>query len=129
MAHAVSCCLESSSGGYAKIMPISDLHPLAQCRHFVAAFAVDQLSDAAVAEYLAGGTEFEAMYHGLGLVPVGTVCDGDCGIDVMSQMLGNDPSAATFQTLRTEIHDYLVARLDDHWMAYLMAALQELTKE
>ncbi len=83
---AVCCCLEAQPGGYARLRPISIENPLWECRHFVAAIQTEQVT--AVAEAAANATEFERLYDYLGVCVLGAAIDGDCALDVMSQMLG-----------------------------------------
>ena len=62
------------------MVPVGEEHPLRKCKHFVAA--------AYLGEPLGGaGHSLEQFYQTLGVVVPGTVCDGDCGIDVMCNML------------------------------------------
>ena len=89
----ICCALEARPTGHAELYPISETRPLHRCRHYVSCANIDGLptvvadgSGTAVADGTA--TEFERLYQGLGVVPMGTVIDGDCGLDVMTTMLG-----------------------------------------
>jgi hypothetical protein len=62
--------------------PVTDENPLADCGHFVSLVAV---ADTGLET---AGSSFQAFYNRLGNVAMGTVVDGDCGIDVACQMLG-----------------------------------------
>ena len=77
----VCCCLQPAAAvGRARLMPVSDAHPLGLCKHYLAA--------ASMGGSLAGEAhDIEGFYSTLGVAVLGTVMDGDCGIDVMCQML------------------------------------------
>ena len=77
---AVCCCFEVSES-HASMCPVSERHPLAMCRHYVACTAIPEGVDF-------GGSSFESFYHQLGVALLGTVMDGDCGLDVACQMEG-----------------------------------------
>ena len=55
-----------------------------------------------------------------------TVCDGDCGLDVMNMMLELPQSFVTRKQLREELSDYLLERIGKPWMLELLVAAQEL---
>ena len=120
---AVCCCLEAQAGGFARLLPISEKNPLWECRHFVSACTVD---GAAVAEVSPEATQFEQLYGSLGVCVLGTVIDGDCAFDVMTQMLGWPMTFQSRRRLRSEISDYLVERANLPWMRHLMLACSEL---
>jgi hypothetical protein len=77
---AVCCCFEATDES-AVMCHVSETHPLHMCKHYVAAVAVPS-------EDALGGTSIESYYHRHGVALLGTVMDGDCGIDVGCQMLG-----------------------------------------
>ena len=89
------------------------------CSHFVAAVRMDGVSHA-------GGPGLQGYYNSIGVAILGTVMDGDCGIDVACQMLGLPQTPAQRAALREEISDYLLARLKTPWMQELMGTLQEV---
>ena len=124
--HAVCCCLKAVDGGFAKFFPISEDTPLCECRHYVAGI---ELEPTAVAGQTDGRTEFERIYHKLDIVVLGCVMDGDCGVDVMTMMLGMPQNKDARSALRVEISDYLIARVEEMWMHDLMVACQELRQE
>ena len=49
-----------------------------------------------------GGDSFEGFYSTRGVAVLGTVMDGDCGIDVACQMLGLPQTPAQRVSLREE---------------------------
>ena len=79
---AAACVLVAQDAGMAVMTPVTDDNPLSECRHFVSLVAV------AAHELETAGCSFQAFYNRLGSVALGTVVDGDCGIDVACQMLG-----------------------------------------
>ena len=116
---AVTCCMVPRSGGHGEMVPVSEAHPLSQCRHFVACATLGiPLS--------VPGTSIESFYQRLGQVVLGTVTDGDCGLDVMSQMIDRSQSSVSFTALREELAEYMVPRIKLPWMQDLMAALREI---
>ena len=77
----VVCCVRALPSGRAEMVPVSEQHPLAECRHFVAGHRLDNALQC-------GGDSMESFYASLGIVLLGTVMDGDCGIDTACVMLG-----------------------------------------
>ena len=79
----VCCCLVPTDEvvGVAAMMPVSETHPLNMCGHFVAGAPM-------VLDGHAGEPGLQGFYSSKGLAVLGTVMDGDCGIDVACQMLG-----------------------------------------
>jgi hypothetical protein len=77
------------------MVPVSEEHPLYKCRHYVSAVAMP--------ESLAGASGMQGYYNVLGMVLLGTVVDGDCGLDVACQMLGLPQLREARKTLRQEL--------------------------
>ena len=111
---AITCCQ-----GF---KPVSESHPLHKCNHWLAGAKVASCEPFP-------GPEIEAVYSRLGVVVMGTVVDGNCGIDVMLQMEQVPTSPETIDTLRRDLSDYLVERAGQRWMQELLAACQEVTEE
>ena len=84
------CCTEE--GGWA---PVNKENPLHKCKHFVAAAHVGEPLGAA-------GHSLEEFYQSRGVVLLGTVVDGDCGIDVMCNMLSLPQTLGTRSGLRQD---------------------------
>ena len=82
----------------AHMMPVSEEHPLPGCNHFVAAVAMG-------GSLPGGGHSIEGFYSSHGMALLGTVADGDCGIDVACLMLGLEQTGAQRALLREEPHD------------------------
>ena len=121
---AVCCCMVPAvAGGHASMVQVCEACPLQDCSHFVAAAP---MGGGAVVD---GGHEIEGFYSALGVAVLGTVMDGDCGIDVACQMLSLPQTASRRAALREEISDYLIARVQEPWMQDLMAALQEINTD
>ena len=120
---AIPCSLIAKAGGFVERVPISDEHPLSKSSHFVAGIPIPE---SAVPGDTCG---FEVFYAKLGVATLATVCDGDCGLDVMNMMLGQPPSFLARKELRIEISDYLISRIGDPWMHDLMVSCQELQEE
>ena len=120
---AIACKLIAKPGGSVECRPISTTHPLDRTSHFVAGVPIPT---AAVA-----GThnDFDAYYASHGTAALASICDGDCGLDVMAMMLGEPSTREYRSTLRIDISDYLMSRMGEHWMLELMALCQELKQE
>ena len=114
----VCCCLEQRDG-LPRMMPVSEEHPLSECRHFVAAAAVPPVPGA-----LGDGFENWYLRNGLAILP--SVLDGDCGLDVACILLGLPRTFLNRVALREELSDYLMDRIHESWMQDLMCACQEL---
>ena len=117
----VCCCLvqEDEVAAVAAMMPVSETHPLDTCSHFVAAVPCLGICSE-------GGRGLQGYYSSKGVAVLGTVMEGDCGIDVACQMLGLPQTIAQRAVLREEISDYLLTRLNTPWMQELMGTLQEV---
>ena len=122
---AIACSLASRGSGSVEFAPISAEAPLGRTCHFVGGCP---LPEPAVAEKEQPDS-FEEFYAWLGIAAIRTVCDGDCGLDCMQNMLGLPSSFESRSALRAEISNYLIARLNERWMHELMVALQEVAQE
>ena len=103
----------------ASMVPVSETHPLSMCSHFVAAVPMEGVCHE-------GGPCLQGYDSSRGLAFLGTVMDGDGGIDVACQMLGLPQTPAQRAALREEINDYLLARVNKPWMQEVMGILQEV---
>ena len=122
-AHAIPCAVISQPDGSCILAPISEQHPLQTCGHFVGGCRVPVT---AVAD---NTHKFKALYASIGIAPVPSVVDGDCGLDVMNMMLEQPGSFDARRRLRLEISDYLLDRIREPWLHDLMVACQELPGE
>ena len=104
----VVCCMRTPPDGAVEMVPVSEGHPLADCRHFLACHALPDAMACA-------GESIQAFYGRLGVVLLGTVMDGDCGIDTACMMLGL-PQNFGERCKRREVADYLRERYDQPWM-------------
>ena len=118
---AIACSFVAQSGGAVELVGICEQHPLSNTTHYVAGIHIPQC------EITEQTCSFEALYASLGVACVASVVDGDCGLDVMTMMLGIAPSFAARKELRIEISDYLITRIGEPWMHDIMAACQELS--
>ena len=90
------CChFEVCEGGQAMLHPVSEDHPLNECNHFIACARVE--------EHDAIGTGIEATYLRRGRAILGTVADGDCGVDTAVIMIGRPQTVVERNRLRVEI--------------------------
>ena len=121
--YAIPCALIAQPQGTAALAPISEEHPLDTCCHFVGGM---KIPGTAVADK---NFKFEVLYASIGIAILGTVLDGDCGLEVMTMMLAQPSSFNARQQLRTEISDYLMDRIREPWMHDLMVACQELPEK
>ena len=117
----VAC--EPAVAGPSKMYPISDMRTARKTSHFVAAVSV---GDILLEPGYQCGSELERFYYDRGVVVLGTVCDGDCGIDVVCQMIGAPQTPEQRRLVRQGIADWLLLRLREPWVHDLMVALQEL---
>ena len=120
--HAVCVCFAVSDGGAARMVPVSEAHPLHETRHFVAAIPIPADCDCTE-------DSIQGFYQRRGLVMLGTVMDGDCGADCGCQMLGISQTADERRQLREEVSDYLIQRIEAPWMHDLMVLCDELPGE
>ena len=101
------------------MVPVSETHPLSMCSHFVAAVPMEGVCHE-------GGPGLQGYYSSRGLAVLGTVMDGDCGVDVACQMLCLPQTPDQRAALRVEISDYLLARVNKPWMQEVMGTLHEV---
>ena len=113
----VCCAAVTDHSGNTCLQAISEEFPLHRCRHYVAAVAALVGAEAPAA---AEKVSFQAFYESRGVALLGSVVDGDCGIDVMNMMLNQHQSQENRAQLRKEISDYLMDRTGAHWMQDLM---------
>ena len=92
---AVYCCVKST-GGNVQLMQVSEDYPLNVCNHYVGGAAMGCQGPAVAVPTI------EGFYSSLGIALLGTICDGDCGIDVACQMLGLPQTASQRALLREE---------------------------
>ena len=97
---AVCCCFEVIDHGHARMVPVSEEHPLHETRHYVAAKQIE-MNDAST------GDGIQSHYQRLGVVLLGTVMDGDCGVDCACQMLGLASTREARDQLRKDFHFFL----------------------
>ena len=117
----VCCCLMPAVAGAARLVPVSEDAPLNQCQHFVAAALMDAME--------AEGSGIVPFYSRLGAAVLGTVMDGDCGIDTMCMMLRRPQTIDARKEIRQELHDYLMERVREPWMQDIMQACQEISAD
>ena len=103
--------------------PISGDYPLCTTTHFVAGLMIPEPTDPPM------NRTFEAIYASLGVAVLTTNLDGDCGLDVMTMMLGLPHTPGARQDLRTELSDYLSERIREPWLQDIMVVCQELLQE
>ena len=119
----VCCAVVTSPDGRTHLQAISDEFPLNLCRHYVAAVAAPMPLDAAAWK---DTLTCQAFYQSRGIALLGSVVDGDCGIDVMNMMLDKPQSMDARTELRIELSDYLMDRVGERWMQDLMVTCEEL---
>ena len=118
----VVCCMRSLPNGTAEMVPASDDYPLHACRHFLACHSLPS-------ELESEGDSIQAFYGRLGVVLLGTVMDGDCGVDTACMMLGLAQTVENRQALRTEVAAYISDRYDVPWLHDLLVVTAELNIE
>ena len=96
-ADAVACAPIAEDGQLTGWARIDDDNPLRMCRHWVAAAHIG----APVHQDCA--SEIVRFYGEMGYAILGTVADGDCGIDVLCQMVGEADTAQSRSKLREEL--------------------------
>ena len=112
----------ASAWGAQDLLPVSPQHPLHEVRHWVAAVAVG-------APCLDGVDPLNVFYGPLGQWIVGTVCDGNCGVDLMAMMLQKPLNPETRSWLRQELYEFGVRRWDEPWLHDVLVVTQELESE
>jgi hypothetical protein len=112
--------LGPAAAGAATLFPASEEHPLNECRHFLVAAPIE-------ADVAGEGPDIVSFYTRLGVVVLGIVMDGDCGVDAMCGMLQRPQTHDARVNIREELHDYLIERIREPWMQDVMRACQEIS--
>ena len=118
---AIPCALVPKAGGLIECSPITEETPLSRMSHYVAGIRIPPQS-----RDPKDPITFENFYTDLGIMTLPTVCDGDCGLDVMNLMLGLPQCFDTREALRAEMSDYLLERMHEQWMLDMLCVAQEL---
>ena len=113
---------DADGSGRVNMMPVSTEHPLSMCQHWVTATKVEDIE-------VQSGNTISQFYSRLGIAILGTVCDGDCGLDSMHQMLGETSCPQSRRALRQELFEYLLYRIETPWMHDVLLASQEISKD
>ena len=126
---AIPCAFRTNPSGVAKCVQISDETPLSKTSHYVAGIDIPSAPLTAVAAATLDSSAFAAFYKALGVHYLPTVCDGDCGLDVMCLIMGAERSLHERTSLRVELSDYLLQRLHLLWMIDILSVTCELESE
>ena len=95
--------------------------------HWVAGIDIPSAPMTAVAaETPVGDTAFAAFYKARGVHYLPTVCDGDCGLDLMCLIMGSERTLHARNSLRVELFEYLIKRLHQPWMIDILVVTQEI---
>ena len=120
------CVLERDASGVVECMQISEQSPLSKMSHYVAGIDIPRAKRRLRirgSTISAPMTAFAAGHY------VPTVCDGDCGLDVMCLILGIERSLYERNSLRAELSDYLLQHLHLPWMINILSVTQELNPD
>ena len=128
----IPCALKKNIDGVIECVQIGDEHELSRMSHYVAGFPIPiaPTTAADVGEPKSTNeTAFDAFYKDVGVGYMPTVCDGDCGLDVMCIIDGVERTLNERTKLRAELSDYLIQRTSEHWMTDILIVTQELNDE
>ena len=119
----ICCCSTPAvAGGAARWRPVSEKHPLNEVKHYVAGVGMGQ-------SVTHDTTTLEGFYNAIGIALLGTVTDGDCGIDTMCIMAGLQQTAAQRLELREDIYQYIIQRVEEPRLHDLLLACAELSMD
>ena len=96
-----------------------------QCRHYMAAIPI-LMPGNKTAPAEKADTPFEQYYLDRGRTVIGTVGQGDCGLDLMCIMLDMKQGPGARTLLRSQLGDYIRLHANKTWMWELMLACCEL---
>jgi hypothetical protein len=119
----ICCCIAPAvPGGDSDTTwyPVSADHPLNEVKHYVAGIPMDK-SIPQDTNTLAG------FYSATGIALLGTVCDGDCGLDAMCIMASLPQHVDQRTQLRDEIYEYIIQRAEEPQFHDLLVACAELS--
>ena len=120
MVDAITCCLVPGDAGTAIMKPVSDEHPLHMCSHWLTGVHIPRE---------VGGDDSICSFHGrCGVAVLGTVMDGNCAFDAISQMLAtlSVQTPQSRQSLRCDLSKYFIDRAKAPWMHDLLVSCQEI---
>ena len=127
---AIPCALTRNwQTGVVECVQISEVHQLTRMSHYVAGFHIPSAPVTAGEPHPIDESAFAAFYKGLGVHYLQTICDGDCGIDVMCLVEGVERTLDERTRLRAEISDYLIHRLHLDWMIDILRVTQEINDD
>ena len=89
---AIPCALRPTPSCVVQCVQIGDDMPLSKMSHYVAGIDIPSAPTAAVAEATVDESAFATFHRTLGVHHLLTICDGDCGLDVMCLILGVERS-------------------------------------
>ena len=96
MCDGVCCCIPAAvAASSCNWMPVSAETPLSTCNHFVGGVALGT-------EVLTDDDSLEGFYCKMGIAIIGSVADGDCGIDTMCMMAGLPQNSQQRDALRED---------------------------
>ena len=125
--HGVCCYFDGKQPeGEAQLQAVSETLPINKMNHYIGACKLEEGAAVAASDEGAPITRF---YSRLGVTVLGTVTDGDCGIDLMCLMSGLGQTLAYRTALREQLSDFLLKHLTDPWMQDVMAVCQEIKAE
>ena len=120
-------CRFSEEGCY----QVSETNPLHVCSHYVVGIPVESSTVVAQsAEDLSLSEDplpFETFYLTCGMAVRYTIADGDCALDSMCIMLGEERTFDNRQKLREQLHDFLICNAEHKGLQDACRASQEFT--
>jgi len=111
--------------GVSTIRPASDDVPISALNHYVASMSLPFTIPAESLTF----TNNESFYMALGQIPLPTVQDGRCGIDVLLQSRGLPRTDDQFQLMRDRLSAYLLANSSNPALIKSLIDLGDITPD
>ena len=123
---AVLCAYsQDPDTGVRKLHPASGDVPMRALNHYVATIRMP----GTVSSSLHGSTQLETFYLALGLCPIPTVIDGNCGLDVLVQTQGLPQTDTEFQRMRDRLSEHLLANRSDLRLIEALMAVGDIPRD
>ena len=123
---AIFCALSRDPDTGATVLrpALADV-PMGALNHYVSAVRVPKT----MFESLRCNTHLESFYLTLGVCPMPTVADGNCGLDVLVQARGLPQTDTEFQLMRERLAQYLLSNANDSRLISTLVQMGEIPAE
>ena len=119
---AIVCTYASAKNGESVCHHVSEEHPLNAINHYIVGVRGHG--------EMHGESQntITSFYLARGVIPLGTVADGDCGIDTMCYLRGSPQTPQSRLELRIALSDFLLKHAEHHGLQHALGCCQEVAE-